>query len=224
MVIAMRVLSLMIALLSLSLTTSWATILPANSRPYIPILRGAIQDHWPTMPLRHIPAGQVEQESGWKEKATLKTKRELGRGFGQLTITYRADGSERFNTYREAVKYKALSLWDWQRDPYNVRYQLAYVVLQDRANYRQMEALRFVDAAETWKAALVCYNAGPGRVLNRHALALAKGIPHDRWAGGLDRAYSPKEATILYGRPLYAAVNEYPRVVFQRAAKYRGEI
>lgn len=218
----MRVLSLTVATILIA-TSLWAS-LPIRSRPYIPILREAIQDYWPAMPLCHIPAGQVEQESGWKEKATLKTSRELGRGFGQLTITYRADGSERFNTYRDAVKYKALSKWDWHNDPYNARYQLTYIVLQDRANFRQMEKLRFVDAAETWKAALVCYNAGPGRVLNRRALALAKGMPHDRWTGGLDRAYSDKEARMLYGRSLYEAVNHYPAVVFRKAKKYQGQI
>ena len=223
MVTAMRVSTLTAVLMILMVTTSWAS-LPERSRPYIPILREQIGKHWPAMPLRHIPAGQVEQESGWKERATLKTSRELGRGFGQLTITYRADGSERFNTYRDAVRFKALRGWDWRNDPYNVRYQLAYVVLQDRANFGQMGALGFIDAAETWKAALVCYNAGPGRVLNRRAVALAKGMPHDRWTGGLDRAYSQKEAVMLYGRPLYEAVNEYPRVVFKKAEKYRGRV
>ena len=208
----------------LTATVASSTSLAERAARHLPTLRGAVDEHWPDAPLRHVMAGQVEQESTWKERATLKTSRELGRGLVQLTIAYRKDGTERFNAYRDAARIRALRGWDWEQDPYNTTYQLTYLVLTDRANYRQMQGLRFIDAAETFKAALVCYNAGPGRVLNRRALALAKGIPHDRWTGGLDRAYSQKEAVMLYGRPLYEAVNEYPRVVFKKAEKYRGRV
>lgn len=208
----------------LTATAGNATSLTERAAKHLPALKGAVSEHWPDAPLRHTMAGQVEQESTWKERATLKTSRELGRGLVQLTIAYHKDGTERFNAYRDAARIRALRGWDWETDPYNVRYQLTYLVLTDKANYRQMQGLRFVDATETFKAALVCYNAGPGRVLNRRALALAKGIPHDRWTGGLDRAYSSKEAVMLYGRPLYEAVNHYPQVVFKKAEKYRGRV
>lgn len=192
-----------------------------RAQQHLPVYRQAVADHWPNMPLPHIPCGQVEQESSWKERATLKTSRELGRGLTQMTIAYRPDGSERFNIYREAVKWRALRAWDWRNDPYNVQYQLAFLVLQDRANFTAMTPF-FRDDTERWKASLVSYNAGQGRVLARRAVAVSRGIPTDRWTGGLDGAHGPQEDKLLYGRPLWKAVNEYPVKVLQRSEKYRS--
>jgi hypothetical protein len=192
-----------------------------QAKPYLPQLSSAIDAQWPAMPLRQIAAGQVEQESGWKERATLKTSRELGRGLVQMTIAYDKTGRERFNIYREASRMRALQAWDWQHDPYNARYQLTFLVLQDRSNFSQVRPF-FASDIEAHKGSLVCYNAGAGRWLQRRANAKRLGLPADRWDGGLDGAYSRGEAALLYGRPLYEAVNEYPRVIFKRAAKYRG--
>lgn len=222
--VVLGAIALLIAILFLSVPSAHGAAIPDRARPLLPVLSSTVAKQWPTAPAPENMAGQVEQESGWKERATLHTSRELGRGLVQLTIAYRADGSERFNAYRDAVRAKALRTWDWQRDPYNARYQLTYLVLTDRSNYVQMIRLRFVDAPETWRAALVCYNAGVGRVLSRRAEAKRKGIAADRWCGGLELAHSRGENAVLYGRPLWQAVNEYPRVIFTRAAKYRGHV
>lgn len=192
-----------------------------QARPYLPQLSRAIDANWPGMPLREIAAGQVEQESNWKETATLKTSRELGRGLVQMTIAYDKSGKERFNIFRDASRMRALKAWDWQRDPYNTRYQLTFLVLQDRSNFVQVRPF-FANDTEAHKGSLVCYNAGSGRWLQRRANAKRMGLPFDRWDGGLDRAYSKGETALLYGRPLWQAVNEYPRVIFKRSDKYRG--
>lgn len=194
--------------------------LPDRAKPYLPTLAKTFDDHWPEAPLRCIVAGQVEQESGWRAHATLKTPRELGRGLAQLTVAYRSDGTERFNAYREAVAaHKALAGWDWQADPYHVGYALAYMVLRDRAEWTAMNRL-MVDEIESWRAALVCYNAGRGRVLKRRAYAMANSLPENRWKGGLADAHGAAEEAILYGKPQWVAVNNYPVAVFRRAAKY----
>lgn len=193
-----------------------------RAQQYLPIYREVVSVHWPQMPMQHIPCGQVEQESSWKATATLKTPRELGRGLTQMTVAYNKDGSERFNIYREAVKWRALKGWNWRQDPYNVQYQLTFLVLQDQMNYAVLRPL-FINEEETWKAALVSYNAGRGRVMSRLAVARARESPADRWTSGLDQAHGPKEDRILYGRPLWQAVNEYPVKVFRRAEKYRGK-
>lgn len=214
---------LLVTILFLAVPSVRAAEIPARAVSLLPVLSKSMDATWPAAPLRHIPAGQVEQESAWKEKATLSTSRELGRGLVQMTIAYGKDGRERFNIYRDAVRYRQLQGWDWQRDPYNVRYQLTFLTLQDKANFQQVRPY-FVDDAEAWKGALVCYNAGTGRWLQRRANARRLGIPSDRWNGGLDRAYTKGESAILYGRPLWQAVNEYPRVVFKRAEKYKGMV
>lgn len=181
----------------------------------LPTLQAAYVSEWQSAPLKHIAAAQVEQESQWNEKATLKTSRELGRGLVQMTVT------KRFNIYKDAVRYKTLRDWDWQKDPYNARNQLIFLVLQDRENYLQSKA---VNAEERWKMALVRYNAGGGRINARRRYATAAGMKTDRWTGGLEDAHGPLENSILYGRPLWKAVNEYPRVIFRRATKYEGRL
>lgn len=217
-VIFASVIALIIALLC---TSARAGEIPAGARQHLPTLQAAAAEHWPGAPLPHTMAGQVEQESSWKARATLKTSRELGRGLTQLTVTYAGDGRERYNAYRDAVRWRQLAAWNWQADPYNPRYQLTYLVLRDKATFATMRRLMATDD-DSWRATLVAYNAGEGRVLKRRAVALATGLPADRWAGGLADAHGPAENALLYGRPLWAAVNEYPRVIFVRAAKYQG--
>ena len=215
------ILALIIALLFA--TVAGAEPIPERARPLLPVLSASLDEHWPAAPLRHVTAGQVEQESAWKERAQLKTSRELGRGLVQLTIAYRADGTERFNSYRDAVRMRALSGWDWRADPFNIRYQATYLVLRDRAEFAGMRKL-MVDDEQAWRAALVAYNAGQGRVLKRRAYATAAGMPADRWSGGLEHAHGPVEAALLYGKPLWQAVNHYPQTVFRKAAKYEGHL
>jgi hypothetical protein len=200
-------------------TSAHATTLPAGYVRNQPVLKQVIATHWPNSPMPHIIPGQVEQESSWKERATLHTSRELGRGLVQLTIAYTQNGAERFNAYRDATGYAALRSWDWRNDPYNVRYQLTYLVLRDRATFNQTR-LMMADDAEAWRAALVAYNAGMGRVLQRRKNAVLMGLDKSRWAGGLDQAHGQAENILIYGRPLWQAVNEYPVVVFKKATKY----
>ena len=218
--VVLAAVGLVIAILFLAVPGAHAAPLDA-ARPYLPVLSQSLDKAWPAAPMRHITAGQIEQESSWKEKATLRTSRELGRGLVQMTIAYDSTGRERFNIYRDAVRYKQLQGWDWQREPYSVRHQLAFLALQDCANFSRVRPYS-VDDVESWKCALVCYNAGAGRWLQRLKNARLRGLPTNRWDGGLALAYSKGESALLYGRPLYAAVNEYPAVIFKRSAKYRG--
>ena len=194
-----------------------------KAQPYLPVLHQALDTVWPQAPvgLASIVCGQVEQESGWNEHATLKTPRELGRGLVQITIAYTPDGRERFNNFRSATRSKYLKDWDWQRDPYNAPYQLTFLSLQDKATFGLVRGF-CVDDLQGAKCMLVCYNAGDGRWRSRLRNARLAGLPADRSDGGLDQAYSKGEQALLYGRPLYQAVNEYPRVICKRAIKYQG--
>lgn len=189
--------------------------IPAAATKHLPTLAAAYKSGWPDAPLKYLACGQVEQESNWNEKATLKTSRELGRGLVQMTVT------KSFNIYKDAVKYKALRSWDWEKDPYNPLYQLTFLVLQDRDNFNESKA---INAEEQWKIAWVRYNAGDGRVSARRRYAIAKGLKTDRWTGGLEDAHGSLENSVLYGRPLWKAVNEYPRVIMKKAEKYKGKL
>lgn len=185
----------------------------AKAQRYLPLLKGSFDTHWPTAPLRHYAAGQIEQESGWNERAELKTAREYGFGLGQITVT------DRFNTFEEAQKI--FRDWKWE-DRFNVKYQLGYAVITDRSNFHQVSRL-FSDDDSRWRGSLVAYNAGYGTVLQRRALATRKGVPADRWTGGLDQVAMGYETKLLYGRPLAERRNEYPHLICDvRSAKYKG--
>ena len=189
--------------------------LPPGASKNLPTLAKVYRTHWAPAPLKHVAAGQVEKESNWNERAHLHTDREDGYGLVQMTRT------RSFNIYLSAVKWKALKGWDWRADPYNPEKQLTFLVLQDKCNY---EASKAVSPEERWKIALVRYNAGDGRIAARRRYALGAGLPTDRWTGGLEQAHGALENSVLYGRPLWKAVNEYPRVVFKLAEKYRGKL
>jgi len=194
-----------------------------KAKPYLSVLQEALTDYWPSCPMAAFICGQVENESGWNPHATLKTSRELGRGLTQPTIAYDSHGHERFNAFKDAMGYKAMRGWNWKADPYNVKYQLRLLVLRDRDAFAQIRK-HCVNDQEAAKGAGVIYNAGEGRWMNRHTRAIVKGLPADRWTGGLELAYSDKEKALLYGEPLYQAVNRYPRRISELSTKYQGQI
>lgn len=203
-----------VALIAVLVTTM---AMPVGAAKYLPLLDQAFSQHWPMAPLKGVVAAQVEQESDWNPRAHLHTSREDGYGLVQMTRT------RTFNIFVDAVRIKALKGWDWRRDPYNPSKQLIFLVIQDKANFTQWRKY-FRDDVEGTKAMLVSYNAGEGRVLKRRQYAIAKGLPRDAWTGGLELAHGPAENSALYGRPLWRAVNEYPKVIFKKAEKYKGMI
>jgi hypothetical protein len=192
-----------------------------KAKPYLPKLTGSIDKHWPTLTVRHFLAGQVERESEWNTRATLKTSRELGRGLCQPTIAWDNKGKERFNAYKDAMAYKALRGWDWRNDPFNPGYQLQLLVLRDRDAFRQVRPFMINDE-EAMKVMAVMFNAGEGRYLARKKYGQLHGFKVDRWSGGLELAHSPKEDMKLYGERLWEAVNRYPVTVWGMGQKYRG--
>lgn len=211
----MKLLTLMVLALFLLPVTCFGESALTRAAPLFYTMQTTTGTYWPGFGLSYVLCGQVEQESGWKTKAKLETSRELGRGLAQLTIT------ERFNAYQEAVKLPPLKGWDWQNDPYNPEKQLTYLVLTDRNNFTKVQSL-FLNNQERLAAAFVSYNAGLGTVLQRRALAIRTGQDNGLWFNGLEDIRLPYEKRLLYGRDLGQMRNEYPRLIFERAAKYRS--
>lgn len=156
----------------LFLAASARAEIPLGAMKYLPTLQSEISAHWPTLPMPSMLAAQIEQESLWQPGAKLKTEREYGFGLGQFTVAYRADGSERFNAWREVKALDAgLKDWAWE-DRYDVRYQLRAVVVKNRSTFNRLRrllddnynALAMTDAA---------YNGGLGGVLGERRLCAA---------------------------------------------------
>lgn len=185
-----------------------------NAERLLPVFEQVLDQHWIQAPMTHIMCGQVEQESGWRPKAELKTYREYGFGLGQITIT------SRFNNFEAARKLKPLKNWAWE-ERFDPECQLIYLTITDRSNYSQLRP-HFDSIEDTWAASLVAYNAGMGTVLQRRAIAPA--TLRRRWFLGLDSVFLKHEDRLLYGKPLGQARNEYPIKVFKRAAKYRSKM
>lgn len=184
---------------------------------HLPTLSELANRHWSDAPMREVMAGQVEQESRWNPRAELKTDREYGFGLAQITVTSRFD-----NFHAARQRLPPLRDWQWN-DRWNVRHQLTYLVMTDRANFQALRGL-FEDDENRWAGALVAYNAGMGTVLQRRALA-HRTLPNaaSKWFSGLDSVRLPGENRMLYGRDLGERRNEYPRLIIKvRAPKYRG--
>lgn len=211
------VLCIMMLIIPVTLNADQVVI---RAEKYVPILQEIINSYWFDIPYKEIPMAQIEQESSWKEKATLNTSREKGMGLTQITIAYSKDGTERFNNFKNAVKMKQLKDWDWKNDPYNVRYQLSYMILKDKSNYNLVSKYMKNDK-ESFRSLLVCYNAGYGRWLQRRTIAKTNGLSNNIWNGGLDSSCSSVEkSTILYGRDLCSTVNEYPIKIELKSKNY----
>lgn len=172
--------------------------LPGQAAQYLPILQAEQRAHWPSMTAPSMLAAQVEQESGWRVRATLKTEREEGVGFGQFTRAYDARGALRFDALAEVSRLDpSLSGWTWA-DRYNPLMQLRGVVVKNRDCYEKMtrigpqglEALALCDAA---------YNQGLGGVYARRRLcAQAHSCDPNRWAGNVE-LYSTQSRVRWHG-------------------------
>lgn len=94
---------------------------PANAVKNIPLMMDQIHKYWPQMPWPASLAAQIQQETCagikskvcWTPNAKLQTSREYGFGWGQTTVSYNADGSERFNAWKDIRKANGAALKDW---------------------------------------------------------------------------------------------------------------
>lgn len=168
--------------------------LPPRAPEGLPVLAHEIAGAWPDMPTPSVLGALVDKETCagrmhpkcWNPRAELRTSREYGFGLGQLTVAYRADGSERFNAWREVRALDPeLSGWTWE-NRYDARLQLRAIVVMNRSCFRRVA--RLVD--EPMEILAMCdagYNGGiAGMLAERRACAAAPGCDPDRWFGNVE--------------------------------------
>ena len=203
--------------------------LPANALTYLPVLVEQQRAIWPDAPIPSFLGAQVEQESCisithkkcWNPNVQLKTSREWGRGLGQVTTAYRADGTVRFDKQAELrAQFASLRGWTTERwmDP---RYQLIAIVEMDKSIYRRVR-----DAAspiDQLSFTLSAYNGGEAGVLqDRRLCANTPRCDQRRWAGHVERT-SAKSKTPHpgYRQSFYTINREYvSNVIGVRRPKY----
>lgn len=208
------------------------THVPTAAVQLLPTLRAEQRAHWPDHPAPELLAALVEHESCtslkhsrcWNPASRLKSAREEGAGLGQITRTWRKDGSQRFDSLQEMVaRHPALAGWSWGNVYQRADLQLRAVVLMSRDNFRSLArvvhevpaVLAFADAA---------YNGGLAGVQNeRRACAQVPGCDPQRWFGHVAR-HCLKSKTALYGQRSACDINRHhvTDVLLVRAGKYQA--
>ena len=204
--------------------------LPAKAGAHLPALVAELQSVWPDLRYHAAIAAQVEQESClslshkkcWDPRAELKTDREYGFGFGQITKVWNPDGTTRFDVFEELKRMDGkLKAWKWD-DRYDAAMQLRSIAVLNRNNYRK---LQFPIANEIEKLAFTfaAYNGGFGAVLKDRALCTGRDdCDPSRWFGNVEK-YSFKQRRVHpgYGKSFFEINREYPvNVLFVRMPKY----
>lgn len=218
------------ALLSLFGRAAHAQV-PANANQYLPLLSAEIDAHWPQTPSRAYFGGLIEHESCitlthrrcWNPTSELKTSREQGVGFGQITRAYRTDGTLRFDALAEMRdRHPALREWSWGNVHSRPDLQLRAVVLKVRDDYQAMPTtigplnrLAFADAS---------YNGGfAGMQRERRACAIKAGCNPGLWFGNVEHVCL-KSRVPLYGGRSACDINRHhvKDVLHRRTPKYEG--
>lgn len=180
---------------SVALAQDARTFVPSGAEVHAPVLVERQRAIWPRAPEPWTLAGLIEQESCislthsrcWNPRAELRTSREYGFGFGQITVAYRADGSERFNKFEELrTAHDSLRGWTWA-DRHNPGYQLTAVVEMNLALWRRIAASPGETVQDQWAFVLSSYNGGvAGLLQDRRLCANTRGCDPGRWFGHVE--------------------------------------
>lgn len=225
----MRLLLTLFALILASCPPVLAQEVPANAVQYLPTLVANQRAIWPDAPIPSFLAGQVEQESCitlkhskcWNPTAQLKTSREWGRGLGQVTTAYRADGSVIFDKQAE-LRSQFASLREWTTERWaDPDYQLRAIVEMDKDLFRRQQ--NAATPLDQISFALSAYNGGLGGVLqDRRLCANTSGCDASRWTGHVENtSLKQKTAQKGYGKSFFDINREYVKnIIGKRRLKY----
>lgn len=185
---------LAVAILPEAMAQDVRTYIPAGAREFAPVLVEEQRANWPRMPQPWTLAGLVEQESCislthskcWNPRAELKTSREYGFGFGQVTVAYTANGAVRFDKFQELRQaHASLRDWTWE-NRYDPHYQLRAIVLMNLDLWRRIPPAATTDDHLSFM--LSSYNGGVGALLqDRRLCSNTASCDPGRWFGNVER-------------------------------------
>lgn len=205
--------------------------LPPGALKYAPVLVTEQRAIWPRMPEPWTLAGLVEQESCitlrhskcWNPHAELKTPREYGFGFGQVTVAYRPDGSVRFDKFSELrAQHESLRGWTWEAR-FEPSFQLRAVVLMNLDLWRRIPPAASVEDHLAFM--LSSYNGGLGSLLqDRRLCSNTAGCNSGKWFGNVEvHSLKSRRPNPGYGGRSWYEINRshVRNVMLLRRDKYR---
>lgn len=167
--------------------------------------------------IEHESCISLKHSRCWNSTSQLKSKRELGVGLGQITKTYRDDGSIRFDSLTEMKNRYRNDLREvsWLTIKERPDLQIRMIVLMIRDDWKRLynvedeyARLHMVDAA---------YNGGYGGLQKeRRACGLAKDCSPGLWFEHVEK-YCMKSKKVLYGNRSACDINRgHPVDVFHK--------
>lgn len=154
-------------------------------------------------------AGLIEHESCislthskcWNPKSRLKTSREEGAGLSQMTRTWNADGSQRFDVLADLRKAHMQELRDlsWSNIYQRPDLQIRSMIIMSRTNFAAL--YKVPDVLERLAMTDAAYNGGLGGVKKeRTTCGLAANCDADLWFGNVEKYCSKSKKPLYAGR------------------------
>lgn len=207
---AMAILAQVALLISLFFVFSGAARaeVPPAAKQYLPVVKAEQKAYWPDHPYPPVLGGMIDKETCyspthfkcWNPKTALKTQREEGAGLGQITRTYRTNGTTRFDALAELKdRHPALRDWNWSNVYDRPDLQIRAVILKARDDYRAFSSVRSVINRLVFQVA--AYNRGMGGVrAERQLCHVTEGCDPQLWFGHVEKTCTASRAPIYGGR------------------------
>jgi len=217
------------------------TYIPKNAKKYYPMVLKEVKTEMPNFKYPWYFGGLIEHESCiricgkskwvkrcWSPTSELKTKREQGVGFGQITRAWSKTGRLRFDTLRDLKRLypNKLKGLNWNNIKQKPRLQARALILLWRRNFLYfskdiplIDRIWFSDSA---------YNGGLGWVrIDRKICKLRPNCNPDKWFGNVEKIKDKRARRKLYGnrtawdinrhhvRDVKARMNKYKKFTFE---------
>lgn len=214
-----------------SLVYAQADYIPPQAFQHRETIKTELNTYFPNIPDYNYVPSLIEHESCitlrhkkcWNSASQLKTSRELGVGLGQITKTYREDGSIRFDKLTELRDMYKIELKDakWETIHQKPDVQIRMIVLMLRDDYKRLYNVENVEYRLQMTDA--AYNGGIGGLLKeRRACGLSKSCDPGIWFNNVEN-FCLKSKKVLYGNRSVCDINRYHvyDIWEKRLPKYR---
>ncbi len=208
------------------------TYVPTGAYQYCPLIQAEKNKLWPTHAAPAALCSLIEQETCitlkhskcWSPSAKLKTQREEGASFGQITRAYRVDGTLRFDALAATKKLDtSLSEWSWENVYQRPDLALRAIVVIKRDCYNRLSRL-VTDPQEVLRMCDAAYSGGyAGLQSERRACGLRPDCDPQKWEHNVERVcLKSKQKWKGYGLSACDINRQHVRMVFDvRYNKYR---